>query len=99
MCNGYRLLEDTRIKEELARRITHKVGITKEFVHSNQLTIIEYAKTHDNYDLFERANMDAAKLAGLLIEKRADVTEHPVLTEPQLTAELHRRGLSPVPVN
>ena len=89
---AYRRLKLPHMKAEIQRRVKANEGITKAFVHGNQLSVIEGARAASNLDLLERANMNAAKLIGLLIEKREEVVPAKELMSDEILAELQKRA-------
>lgn len=94
-----RLLDLPKITQELAHRIRYDGGITRELVESDLLFYRDLARQKEDYVAGAAIAMDCAKLAGFLVEKRADVTQHPVLTPEQLQTELRQRGFTSVPIN
>ena len=88
---AWRILKKPEGQAEIATRVTYSGGITREFVQKGILLACDLAeKTHDA-DVIERSYMAAAKLAGLLIEKREDVTDKKVYTREQLMDEMQKR--------
>ena len=94
-----RMLGKVSVQEELALRVRYEVGVTKDWGQSRLLNYEQMALDKQDYAAGAAIVMDAMKLAGFLVEKRADVTPTPTLTEAQLADELRRRGFIPVPGN
>ena len=88
---AYRILAKPSVKAEIARRIQHEGGITREFVQSNLLTALQIAHEAKDAAVIASVSMDCAKLAGFLVEKHQDVTPPPDLTPSELMSEYRRR--------
>ena len=88
---AYRILAKPSVKAEIARRVQHEGGITREFVQSNLLTALHLANDAKDAAVIASISMDCAKLAGFLIEKHQDVTPPPDLTPSELQTEYQRR--------
>ncbi len=89
-----RLLKKPQVQAELARRMAAS-GISKQW---GETRLREYeAMAYANSDYVAGASicMDAMKLAGFLVEKRADVSERPTVDRAALVEELRARGLVP----
>ena len=97
--NASEILAKAHIRAEIATRIQHEAGITRAFVESALLKHYHLAEEKGDYLAGASIAMDCAKLAGFLVDKRADVTVPPTLSEPQLTEALRQRGYVSVPVN
>ena len=69
-----RLLADVRVREEIARRIEATRVVTPEALGSCLLKYRHWAEEKHDYIAGASICMDQAKLAGLLVDKRADVT-------------------------
>jgi len=69
-----KLLGKNKVKLEIARRIQTDGGITRAFVESGILEACRLAREARDPEAIARTHMDAAKLAGFLVEKREDVT-------------------------
>ena len=67
---AHRLLSKDKIKEELARRTRYESGITKDFLSARLLEYETWAHSKHDYLAGASICMDAAKLAGLITEKR-----------------------------
>lgn len=94
-----RVVAKDSVRAEIAKRITHAGGITREFVETALLTHYHTAEQKGDYLAGASIAMDCAKLAGFLVEKRQDVTPPASVTPDQLTEALRARGFVPVPVN
>ena len=64
------VLAKPSVQAEVARRMTHAGGITREFVESALLTHYQTAADKGDYLAGASIAMDCAKLAGFLVEKR-----------------------------
>src|SRR3990167_3007860 len=93
------LLAKPHIQAELASRVVYDAGVTREFVEFSLLRYQRMADEKQDYIAGASICMDAAKLAGLLVDKHADVSVPPTLTEAQLADELRHRGFIPVAAN
>jgi hypothetical protein len=74
---AYRVRAKPSVKSEIARRVEHEQGITRELVSSRLLTALQWAEQSHDPVVLSSVTMDCAKLAGFLVEKREvkDVTE------------------------
>lgn len=75
-----RLLDRPDVQHEIARRLHRSAGIDRQFIEDGLLTQYRRANTSADYVASANILMDCAKLAGLLVEKRQDLTERPLLT-------------------
>lgn len=67
---AYRVLAKPSVKGEIAKRLEHEAGITREFVQTNLLYALELANQVKDAAVIASISMDCAKLAGFLVEKR-----------------------------
>ena len=89
------LLKKPSIVEEIGRRIQLTQVATAESLGSCLLKYRRWAEEKQDYLAAASIAMDHAKLAGLLVEKRANVTESPSVDRAALVEELRSRGLVP----
>ena len=65
--SAYRLLEDARVRAEIARRVQADQGITKAFLESNLTYALSLANAAKDAAVIASVTMDCAKLAGFLV--------------------------------
>ena len=70
MSRAYQVLQKPSVQGELASRVQYEGGVTKEFVESSLLKYQTWAETAHDYVAGASICMDAAKVAGLITEKR-----------------------------
>lgn len=70
-----KLLTHADIRQELAKRVEHEAGITRELVETNLLHALKLANESKDAAVIASITMDCAKLGGYLIERK-DVTTH-----------------------
>ena len=98
-CSAYRLLEKDNIKAEIANRLRVTEVVNLESLSSDLAKYRTWAEEAKDYDSAAEISFKLAKLLGLVVDKREDITTPPLLNESQLTDELRRRGFVPVPTN
>ena len=94
--NAPAILAKASVQAELAARVRAVGGVTKDFIESSLLTYKQRADAHDDYIAGASICMDAAKLAGLITEKR----EVKSVSDDESTAirALVRSALKPMPI-
>jgi hypothetical protein len=65
-----RLLKKAKIQQEIAQRVQHEAGVTKDFIESSLLKYQRMADAAGDYLAGASICMDAAKVAGLLIDRQ-----------------------------
>ena len=85
---AYRVLAKPSVKAEIAKRLQYDGGITREFVQAGLLRACTLADQANDSEKIRGAYMDAAKLAGFLVEKRADVTDPASLPVPERSSRI-----------
>lgn len=65
-----RVLAKPSVQAEIASRIEHEAGITRELVEQDLLTARSLAKSAGDPTIIAAVAMDCAKLAGFLVDKR-----------------------------
>ena len=68
------VLKRVAVQAEIAQRIQHEAGITRDFIETGLLHHYQLANERQDYVAGASILMDCAKLAGFLVDKRADVT-------------------------
>ena len=87
-----RLLSQAKVQQELATRIKYDGGVTKAFVESSLLKYQQWAEDAHDYIAGASICMDAAKLAGFLVDQHKDLNASASdLTEDQIWSELEKR--------
>ena len=64
------VLRKPQVQAEIAKRVQHEAGITRELVESNLLVALQLANNAKDAAVIASVTMDCAKLAGFLIERR-----------------------------
>lgn len=95
--SAHRLLSKARIQQEIAQRIQHEAGITKQGIEASLLKYQAWAEDKRDYVSAAQIAMDCAKLAGLLVDKKQDVPPVKELSQDELTSALRARGYAAVP--
>ena len=72
--NSRKVLGKARVQAEVARRVRYDAGITRDFVSSRLLEYEDVAHAKGDYLAGASICMDAAKLAGLITDKREVTT-------------------------
>jgi len=72
-----RLLSKPIVQQEIAHRVQHEGGVTKDYVESSLLKYQAWADAKQDYVAGASICMDAAKVAGLITDKREVKTVTP----------------------
>ena len=91
---GSQQLNKVEVQAEIARRLTYH-GITREMIETDLLWCRDQARAQHDYEAVASVSMDCAKLAGLLIEKREEVSPTLAYTVEEITQELRKRAMLP----
>ena len=89
---AYRVLAKPSVKAEIASRVQHEAGITREMVSTTLLKALKWAEDRTDHNSVAAIAMDCAKLAGFLVDKREDVTEKKQYTRDELMQEWQKRA-------
>ena len=76
-----RTLSRAKVQEEIACRVQHEAGVTREFVQGHLLRALDLAA--ENPQTITTVCRELAELAGLKILKHEDVTELATLPVPE----------------
>ena len=91
---GHVVLKKVEVQKEIALRVQHEAGVTKEFVQSHLLRALDLAG--DDALRITTVCRELAELAGLKVHKTEDVTPTVVSTPAQLTEALRARGYAAI---
>ena len=90
-----RVLRRARVQAEIASRLQHEGGVTKEYVQSSLLKYQSWADAKNDYVAGASIIMDAAKAAGLITEKRE--VKSVSVEESTAIRDLVRASMRPIP--